>query len=84
MVYLDAPKTESLAVHFIFGGDSCRRVDDMKMLVKVECYECEEPIEVPIDTLRSHGEYGKCNCGEGVHICYHAGVFDIERLPEEP
>ena len=56
----------------------------MKMTVRVECYNCEEPVEVPFDTLRSHTEYGKCECREGVKIYYKAGVLNIERLPEEP
>jgi len=52
--------------------------------IKVECYECEEFIKVPFDILRSRTEYGKCDCGEGVQVHYHAGVLRIERLPEEP
>lgn len=55
----------------------------MKLPIKVECYNCGKPIEVPFDTLRSHTEYEKCECGEGVQVYYRAGTLHIDRLPEE-
>ena len=56
----------------------------MKLTIKVECYNCEQPIEVSFDTLRNYAEYGWCDCKEGVVVYWQAGVFSIVRLPEEP
>ena len=55
----------------------------MKLLLRIECYNCEYPIEVPFDTLRNQAEYGKCDCGEGVQVHYKAGTLSIDKLPEE-
>ena len=77
-----APQSKARALSMVSWGSGDRRID-VKLPIKIECYNCEEPIEVCFDTLRSHTEYGKCQCGEGVQVCLIAGVLHIDRLPEE-